>query len=403
MRVLALTNLYPNPMQPHRAAFNKQQFAALACEHEVRVIAPIAWTDERAAWIPGRRKSRETRAEIPACRHRISDGMIIHHPRYLFTPKILRGLYGHFFKASVRECFKVAVREFRPDVVLGSWSYPDGWAAVRLARQAGLPIAVKVHGSDVLTVGDQPARWRRTAEALTSADAVIAVSRHLAERTMELGVHAARMHVVYNGVDVNIFHPDPKDAARQRLGVTSDDPLIMFAGNLVPVKGLDVLVEALASIAGAGRRFQCVMIGGGPLKAALTARIQSLGLGGCVRLIGARPLEELANWYQAADLFVLPSRSEGMPNVLLEAAACGTPFIATSVGGIPEFADSKALVPPGDVFALTERLAVFLDPATRPAIGTVFPPGSWAESARDLSSVLERIVAEPAARFRCTG
>jgi glycosyltransferase involved in cell wall biosynthesis len=405
MRILALTNLYPNPLQPHRAAFNRQQFAALAREHQVQVIAPIPWTGEAPSWIPGRRRNRGkgtgyASASIPPCRHRISDGMAIHHPRYMFTPKVLRGFYGHFFEASVRECFYAAIREFRPDVVLGGWAYPDGWAAVRLAREFGLPIAVKVHGSDVLTIEEYPARLRRTAEALTSADAVIVVSHHLAERAVALGVDPARTRVIRNGIDSIVFHPSPKAAARAHLGINGDAPLILFAGNLVPVKGLDVFIDALAKVAHSGAPFQCAIIGNGPLKAALSAQAESLGLADRIRFIGARPLDELARWYHASDLFVLPSRSEGMPNVLFEAAACGTPFIATSVGGIPEFAHPESLVAPGDSAALAQRIARFLNPSTRPICDARFPPTSWTDSARGLATVLAEIVASTSAAKR---
>src|SRR4051812_6430434 len=142
MRILALTNLYPSPYHPMRAAFNRQQFRALARSHEMAVIAPIAWTDE---W----RMRRTGRAQLPDSRRLRRDDIEIEHPRYLFPPKVARGWYGHCFRRSVRPAFRRAVAELKPDVVLASWAYPDGWAAVRLAREAGLPVAIKVHGSDV--------------------------------------------------------------------------------------------------------------------------------------------------------------------------------------------------------------------------------------------------------------
>jgi len=160
MRILAVTNLYPNPYQPHRAAFNRQQFRALAAEHEVRVIAPIAWTGE---WSARRRHGMPRLADD---RKRLSDGMVIHHPRYAFTPKAFRGWYGRFLVQSIRGCFCENGREVQPDIVLGCWAYPDGWAAVQLAREVNLPVVIKVHGSDLLTLDNHPARKKRTMEAL---------------------------------------------------------------------------------------------------------------------------------------------------------------------------------------------------------------------------------------------
>ena len=382
MRILVLTNLYPGPCAPNRAAFNRQQFAALAQQHEVRVIAPIAWTDE----ISTRRTARADGLQ----RRRMSDGMIIDHPRYLFTPRFLRGWYGRFVVRSVRASFQAAVREARPDVVLGCWAYPDGWAAVKLAREAGLPVVVKVHGSDLLSLKAHPSRLARTKETLAQADAVVAVSRHLRERAIKLGAEESRVRVVYNGVDRQLFQPGPRQQARQRIGISGCEPLILFVGNLVGVKGIDVLIDALASVAARGIEFRCAIVGQGPLKAELQAQIDELGLSDCVGIIGPRPLEELPQWYQAADFLVLPSHSEGVPNVLLEAAACGTPFIASRVGGIPEIASSDSLVPPGDSSALSEKILSFIQSPRDGCVPT--NATSWADSAGELAEVLDETV-----------
>ena len=133
MRILAVTNLYPNPYDPIRATFNRQQFRALAAQHAVRVICPIAWTEELA----GRRTGVPA---LPKDRRATVDGIPVDYPRYWFPPRVLRGRYGHCYRASIRGTFRRAVAEFRPDVVLGTWAYPDGWAAVHLAprsRSAG--------------------------------------------------------------------------------------------------------------------------------------------------------------------------------------------------------------------------------------------------------------------------
>ncbi len=396
MRILALTNLYPNPWQPLRATFNRQQFRALATggEHEVQVIAPIAWAGEWSA------RGRTTASEdLPEDRKRLYDGMVIHHPRYLYTPKILRGWYGRFFIESVRACFRGVVEQFRPDIVLGCWAYPDGWAAVQLAREADLPVAIKVHGSDLLTIDDQPAKKRATSDALRSCDAVIAVSRNLKERAVQLGADRAKVHIVYNGVDTNLFCPGSREEAARHVGLTSTDPLILFVGNLAPVKGLDVFLDSLATLKRDDRRFQCVLVGEGPLRASLESRIESLGLRGQVRLAGAMPPAQLPHWYRAADLFVLPSRSEGVPNVLLEAMACGTPCIASHVGGIPEIAPAQSLVPAGDSSALASSIARALASGNRQATSGVSTPGNWSASAHALANVLQAAVTASTSRM----
>lgn len=383
MRILAVTNLYPNSHQPNRAPFNRQQLRALAAEHAVEVIAPIGWTSELSARRNGGRRTALDRL-------RICDGMRVHHPRYLFTPKMLRGWYGRFFLRSVRPCFAEAVASFRPDVVLACWAYPDGWAAVRLAREAGLPVAIKVHGSDVLGLREQQMKRSHTADALGAADAVIAVSRHLADEAILLGADTRRTHVVYNGIDTNLFRPGCRDEARRRLGIGREERIVLFVGNLVQVKGLDVLIAACRRLTRAGTRFRCYVIGEGPLRSRLESSIARHDLVGCVSLLGARRLEQLPDWYRSADLLVLPSRSEGVPNVLLEANACGTPYIASRVGGIPEISDEAQLFPAGDDAALADQIAASLD-APHPIERRGVQPRSWSDSAGALASVLQRM------------
>ena len=263
------------------------------------------------------------------------------------------------------------MREFRPDLVLASWAYPDGWAAVELGHRAGLPVVIKVHGCDILVAGDgldrHPGRRRRTVEALRKADGVIAVSRDLADKVAGLGVAPERVRVVYNGVDTGLFHPGPRGEARARLGLDAERPLIVFVGALVKVKAVDVLLAACAKLSTAGERFSCHLVGTGPQRQDLEKQVKRLGLEAVVHFEGSRPHRQLADWYRAANVAVLPSWSEGIPNVLLEAIACGTPFVATKVGGIPEIAHlgTSWLVPPGDPMSLASALAAsFVQPAS---------------------------------------
>jgi glycosyltransferase involved in cell wall biosynthesis len=384
MRVLVVTNLYPNPFDPNRGTFNRQQLRAVADRHPVRVISPVAWIDELAA-------RRRGVPRLPAGRRRDCDGIPVEHPRYLYTPKVLRGSYGRFYRRSIRAAFARALAEFRPDVVYSPWAYPDGWAAIALGRTAGLPVVVKVHGSDVLgDIRHQAARLRRTAEALRGADAVVAVSRDLARNVVDLGAEPGRVRVVYDGIDARLFRPGSRPEARARLGLDGTDPLLLFVGRLVPVKGLDVLLDACAELARSELRFRLCLVGDGPLRGSLEQRAARLGLAGTVQFCGPRPHGQLPDWFRAADLFVLPSRSEGLPSVLLEATACGTPFVASRVGGIPEITGpaGSRLAPPEDAGRLATAMGDFL----REGGGPACDPGAartWAQSAVDLVGVLE--------------
>src|SRR5207248_2291820 len=132
----------------------------------------------------------------------------------------------------------------------------------------------------------------------------------------------------------------------------------LWVGRMVRVKGLDVLLPACALLRRRGLVFRLYLVGGGPLRQALEAQARQLGLADSVCFPGPRPHEQLPDWYRAADLTILPSRSEGLPNVLRESLACGTGFVASRVGGIPEITAEpfSRLVPPGDSRALAEAL-----------------------------------------------
>jgi glycosyltransferase involved in cell wall biosynthesis len=392
MRILTLTNLYPNPFQPHRATFNRNQLRILGERHPVRVIAPIAWTDELKA-------RRQGQPALPAGRRRIFDGLEVEHPRYLFAPKILRKTYGRSYLASVRAAFARAVDAFQPDLVYAPWAYPDGWAATELGRIHGLPVVIKVVGSDILLLDRHASRTGPTSEALRQADAVVAVSQDLSKRVVGLGVDPKRIRVVIDGVDKERFCPGDRAEAKARLGLDPDARIILSIGNLVPVKGQNVLIEAVARLL--DDRFEpkdqtiaCCLIGGGPLRADLARLASERNLGDRFRMPGAIPQDALPDWYRAADVFALPSHSEGIPNVLLEAAACGTPFVASQVGGIPEIEDIGPcrLVPPGDPEALASALREFLDQPS-PASRVGGSGRAVAETVDDLERLFDEVLA----------
>jgi len=385
MRILALTNLYPSPSLPHRGPFNRQQLQALGKRHEIRVISPVAWTDELGAhWGRGR-----ARSVAPL---RTSDASVS-HPTYVYPPKILRSWYGRFYQSSVRRTFARALAEFRPEIIFAAWAYPDGWAAVQFGRRANIPVVIKIHGSDVLTLPSVAGRGARTAEALRDCDAVIAVSKDLAQRAIRMGASSHTVSVVYDGIDPDLFKPGSRDAARSEIGVRCSDPIILFVGNLIPVKGLDMLIDACSLLKARGVKYQCRLVGQGRLRPDLERQVERAGLSEQLKFVGPVEHSSLPNWFRAANVFVLPSRSEGVPCVLLEAAACRIPCVATRVGGIPEVVgiNRTRLVPAGNAAALADALADELLTADSSSAPDAFCR-SHDDAARDIEVVLNRVL-----------
>lgn len=382
MRILFVSTIYPTPAEPGKGVFNRNLVRALASRHEVAVIAPVPWTAD-PPW--------RTTGGLGPDRSRVADGVTVYHPRYYYVPKLLGSRQGWFYRQSVRATAGRVLAGFRPDLVLGYWAYPDGAAAVELARAAGALSAVIIGGSDVLIITRSAPVRRRVADVLRFADAVLCVSDHLRHRVVELGAAPERAHLWRQGVETDLFRPGDRAAARARLGIPDGDPVLVWVGRMVPVKGLDVLARACGRLRELGERFRLFLVGDGPLRSALEADFRSAGVADRVTFAGPCPQDRLPDWYRAADLTVLPSRSEGLPNVLRESVSCGTPFVASRVGGVAEIADDTLdrLVPPDDPDQLATAIAAALAERDRRPERR-YQPLSWAESADALVEFVTR-------------
>jgi glycosyltransferase involved in cell wall biosynthesis len=257
---------------------------------------------------------------------------------------------------------------------------------------AGVPVGLIVGGSDILLLTRDPPRRRAIIRVLQSVDAVFPIGSDLTKKVVELGVSPDRVHALQQGVDPERFSLGEPSAARQRLEVEPGVPLLLFVGNLLPVKGLDVLFEAAARLAARGIDFRLWLVGDGPERDALERCGRALGLSSRLRFWGSQPHEVMPDFFRAADLTVLSSRSEGIPNVLRESLACGTPFVATRVGGIADIATPEcALVPPGDPLALAEALETRL---RLPLVKRAVVPYTWKDTSLTVRSVLARLAEE---------
>jgi phosphatidyl-myo-inositol dimannoside synthase len=268
---------------------------------------------------------------------------------------------------------RAVARQHRATVMHGHGVIPGG--AIAAAAAPHLPLVVSLHGSDVY-VAEKLGPARRIAGAVfRRSGAVTACSADLGHRAIALGADARRMEVVPYGVDADRFRPDPLKRGRHRagLGVDSSTILLFSAGRLVRKKGFEYLIDAVAKL-GEIDVF-LALAGDGDLRAELGSHAERAGVSNRVRFLGNLPQDEVGGWLAAADIVAVPSvrddsgNVDGLPNVVLEAMASGTPLVTTPAGGIGAVAQdgrTATVVPERDAASLAQAISsLAADPALR--------------------------------------
>jgi glycosyltransferase involved in cell wall biosynthesis len=336
MKVLVFTTLYPNNIWPNHGVFIKERMSRFArldgCE--VKVIAPVPY------FPPIRLNWRWKFSQVAS--RELSHDIAVYHPRYFMTPKIGMALYGWMMFLSVLPTVKKVKKNFEFDLIDAHYVYPDGFAAVLLGSLFSKPVVVSARGSDINLLRTFPLIRKLLQYVLRKAARVVAVSNALKEAMVQLGIPEAKISAIPNGVDAKKFYPLPKQQARRELGLP-DRKTVLSVGNLTDNKGFDLVIKSFRVLADKfhEKDIQLAIVGDGPYRSHLEKLISSLRLDDRVRMVGAVSHDKLHFWYSAADLFCLGSSREGRPNVVLESLACGTPVVATPVGGIPEIISSE--------------------------------------------------------------
>ncbi len=326
MRVLFVVWDYPTETLPigpfHRTAAEALSRQGL----EVEVMAPVPW-------LPRTLQRLSEKASLPL---QIRQGPVtVHRPRYLRLPRpfLLRSCEWAMEKAVRRAIVRA------PDVIHSHFAYPYGGVGLTLAKRFQVPTVVTLHGSDINN-WPQFAPWlqRRSREVVRQSDAVVAVSEALAQKTYE--VTGRRVPVWRIGINLRNYRQLPDQLeARRMLNLPLDKKLVLYAGIFKQEKGIRELLQALDLLSDDG--LLSVMVGDGPLR-------EQVEESRYCKIVGFVPNERIPLYMRAADVFVLPSYSEGLPTVLVEAGAAGLPIVATTVGGIPELlaGDRGLLVEP---------------------------------------------------------
>lgn len=345
-----ITPGYPWDEEPVGGIFYQTQAEALARRGwEIAVLCPTPW----APWPLSRVRMRWRHyANVP--RFAVDRHVTVSRPRYLNVPG--QPAWAFADRVMARAAWRARVDWMGARLIHGH-SVVEGLAAWRVSRLAGIPLVLTFHGSDINTWPDaHPNRLDDLRTAVREARVVIAVSAALAERVRALtGVKALHMPI---GVNLRSLAESaiPRREARRILGLPDDRVVVLFVGNLIRAKGVRELADA---ILGLGDPFLGVFVGAGP-----EARygIAGAGRNTLLEYAGERPHDDVVRYMSAADVFVLPSYSEGLPTVLVEAGALGLPVIASSVGGIPELLgrDRGTILKDGTAQEISATLRHFL-------------------------------------------
>jgi D-inositol-3-phosphate glycosyltransferase len=295
-----------------------------------------------------------------------------------------------------------------PDLIHANY-WLSGMAGHHLKHELALPLVCTFHtlarvkAEAVLEENDR--RARAETEVVGCSDAILASSEHERVQLGRLyGAEPERVEVVPPGVDHELFSPGDRAAARAALGL-GDGPVLLFVGRIQPLKGADVAIETAARL---GPETVLLIVGGpsGPEGEAECRRLATLAdarrLDGRVRFVPPQLHERLATYYRAADVCLVPSRTESFGLVALEAAACGTPVVAAAVGGLQTLVDDGTtgfLVPGRDANAFARCAAeLLLDRRRAAEMGSAATIGARRYSWSITAARLRRLYADLTAR-----
>lgn len=379
LRVLSLSTLYPHDHAPSFGVFVERQMQAVAARGDVdlTLVSPLGLPPFPLSLHPRYRALRDLPEQEQRGKVRVL------RPRFTLLPAI-----GARFnaRAIVRAVLPLA-RELHArqpfDLIDAQFFHPDGLAAVRIAAALGLPSSIKARGADIHHWGHHKVTAAQVLEAGQRATSLLAVAQGLADDMVALGLPREKIGIHRTGLDADLFRPYDRRMCRDQLDLPRDKPVLATVGALIPRKGQRFAIEALAEVPGA----ILLLAGQGEDEAMLRSLAERLGVADRVRFLSAVPHGELPIVLNAADVFVLPTASEGLANAWVEALACGTPVVTTPIPGAQELITDAAwgrLVPrEGPAIAVAVRDLLSARPAPE-AVQAAVAGMSWQANAAAL-------------------
>lgn len=335
--LMVLSSLYPNSKEPGAGPFVRERMKRFKGKTSMFVVSPKPWSPIDwliRLFVPNYRLTPEHVEN--------QDGVEVYFPKFFAMPFVLRHRDSQSMAKAVSTFIKNNNLESTFDHIDSHFTYPDGAAAAQLKREFGKTLTITMRGTE-LPHSKLPAQCEAMKAAWQEADRVISVSDSLRQLAIKLGTDEAKTVVVGNGVDSEKFSPDKVSVTKASLGIPEDAKVLITIGGLVPRKGFHRVIKALPQLE--QQNVHYLVIGGatkeGNNESELKQLTKTLQLEDRVHFLGRKKPDQLAAYLTLADIFVLMSGNEGWANVILEAMACGTPVLASDVGGNKEVVCSK--------------------------------------------------------------
>lgn len=388
IKLLTFTSLYPNPVVPQHGVFveNRLRHLLESGEVEARVVAPVPWFPFKSSMFG----EYGGYARVPKTDKRY--GVDIDHPRYLAVPKIGMNLTPDAMaKAALPVIKKIMDQGYDFDILDAHYFYPDGVAAAKISQALNKPLVITARGTDLSLIPQYDKPRAMIQWAADKAQGIVTVCQALKDSLIELGVEGERVRVHRNGVDLQLFTPpENRRELQQSLGLSGKT--ILSVGHLIERKGHHLVIEAMQLLPDV----KLLIAGqGGELNNLKKLAVEK-GVTDRVQFLGGIPHDQLKNYYGAVDMLILASSREGWANVLLEAMACGTPVVATSIWGTPEVVaapEAGLLVEQRKADSLAEAIVrLYSDLPDRSLTRKYSEKFSWDETTKGLIELYQQII-----------
>lgn len=356
-RIIVFSSLFPSSKRPFAGIFIRERMFRVAQNTDLSVVSPVPWFPCQGII----RLVKKNYRPMPGTKE-IQQSIPVYYPRFFSFPRLFRKMDARMMARAAYPLIKRLHSRQKIDVIDSHFTYPDGLAATMIGQKLGIKVVITLRGTE-FPHSKNPKRIHLLKDAWENADHLISVSSSLKQLAVDLGVDEKKITVVGNGVDNRIFHPLSRYKARHELGIDSPAKVLVTVGGLVKRKGFHRVIRCIPDLVGQFPNLRYLVVGGpsaeGNEEKYLRTFAKKLNIEKHVVFMGPMSPEKLKLPLSAANLFVLASSNEGWANVILESMACGTPVVATDVGGNAEVIcteETGSIVPFQDRHALTKAL-----------------------------------------------